>query len=128
MWIIDSSTIVKFFAMEPGWETARQYVQVPVTIELGLKELANALWKKTRSGQFHRQTAIWALGEFDRIAFYFDQRKYVAKAFEIAVAHNITTYDALFIAAASAEGCELVTSDEKQASVSRKEGIDTVVC
>jgi predicted nucleic acid-binding protein len=128
MRLIDSSTIVKFFSLEPGWEAAKEYVRVPVTIELALKELANALWKKTRRGQFEADAAVRVLREFDRIAFYFDQGNYIIRAFGIAVSHNLTIYDSLFIAAASVEGCELVTSDEKQAYVSKKEGIHTIMC
>jgi predicted nucleic acid-binding protein len=128
MRLIDSSTIVKFFSLEPGWEATKEYVQVPVTMKLALKELANALWKKTMTGQFEAEAAARVLREFDRIAFYFDQGKYITRAFEISVTHNVTIYDSLFIAAASVEGCELVTSDKKQASVSRKEGIHTIEC
>ncbi len=128
MRVIDSSTIVKFFSLEPGWESTRDYVQLPATIELAILELANALGKKTRSGLLDSETAVEVLDKFDRIAFYFDQREYIGKAFVIATSSNITIYDALFIAVASVEGSELVTSDGRQALVARKEGVQTIEC
>lgn len=125
MKIIDSSTIVKFFSTEPGWENLREIMNSPVTIELSIKELGNALWKKVNQRLFEKDSAIEVLTEFQRICKFFDQRNYVGRAFEIAVTHQITLYDALFIAAAVAENCELVTSDRKQAEISKELDITT---
>ena len=52
MRVTDSSTIVKFFSQEPGWENLREYLYEPITIELSVKELGNALWKKVNRGEF----------------------------------------------------------------------------
>lgn len=125
--IIDSSSIVKFFSAEPGWEALRKYMNSPVTIELAVKELGNAMWKKSMSGQFDADSAKEVLVEFQRIAKLLDQRVYMNNAFEIAVEHNITIYDSLFIAAAFIEKCELITSDRKQADISEKYGIRALI-
>ena len=127
MRIIDSSTIVKYFSAEPGWEDLREYLSVPVTIELSIKELGNALWKKVNNNQFDVNSASEVLIEFQRITKFYDQRKYVKRAFEIAVKHHITIYDSLFIAAALVENCELVTSDVKQGKTSVGNGVKTII-
>lgn len=127
MRIIDSSTIVKFFSAEPGWEKLRGYLDLPVTIELSIKELGNALWKKVNSDQFDIKSAEKVLTEFQRIAKFYDQGKYIKMAFNIAVSNNITIYDALFIAAALAENCELVTSVTRQGKISVENGVKTTV-
>ncbi|MCL4328512.1 MAG: type II toxin-antitoxin system VapC family toxin [Candidatus Thermoplasmatota archaeon] len=125
MKIIDSSAIVKFFSTEPGWENLREIMNSPITIELSIKELGNALWKKVNQRLFQKESAVEVLTEFQRICKFFDQRKYLKRAFEIAVTHNITIYDSLFIAAAVAENCELVTSDRRQAEISKELDIKT---
>ncbi len=127
MKIIDSSTIVKFFSAEPGWERLREILNSPVTIELSVIELGNALWKKVNLRLFEMEAAVEVIKEFQRIAKIFEQGKYLEEAFKIAVANHITIYDSLFIAAARAENCSLVTSDQGQAEVSKHLGIITEV-
>ena len=128
MRVTDSSTIVKFFSQEPGWRTLREYLDEPITIGLSLMELGNALWKKVNMGEFEIAGAMEVLTEFHRIGKFLEQEKYLEKAFEIAVDHKITIYDSMFIAAALVEGCALVTSDVRQASVSMDLGISTIMC
>lgn len=127
MKIIDSSTIVKYFSAEPGWGDLREYLNVPVTIELSIQELGNALWKKVSSNQFDLNSASEILIEFQRITKFYDQRKYVKRACEISVNHHITIYDSLFIAAALVENCELITSDTNQGRISAENGVKTIV-
>jgi predicted nucleic acid-binding protein len=125
--IIDSSTIVKFFSAEPGWEKLRKYIAAPLTIELSIKELGNALWKKARNGEFEPDKAVEVLSEFQRIAIILDQGSYIKLAFEIAVKYDITIYDSLFISAAISERYGLVTSDKKQARISEENGVMTTI-
>jgi predicted nucleic acid-binding protein len=128
MRVIDSSTIVKFFSQEPGWRNLREYLYEPITIELSIKELGNALWKKVNRGEFDEVNALELLIEFQRIGKFLAQRKYLGKAFEMAVKYKITIYDSLFIAAAFLEGYDLITSDVRQGSVSKDLGINTTIC
>ncbi|MHB1439704.1 MAG: type II toxin-antitoxin system VapC family toxin [Cuniculiplasma sp.] len=128
MMVIDSSTIVKFFSQEPGWENLRKYLYEPITIELSLKELGNALWKKVNRGEFEEVNALEVLTEFQRIGKFLAQEKYLRKAFEIAVKYKITIYDSLFISAAFIEDYDLITSDVRQGNVSKDLGINTIIC
>ncbi len=128
MMVIDSSTIVKFFSQEPGWENLRKYLYEPITIELSLKELGNALWKKVNRGEFEEVNALEVLTEFQRIGKFLAQEKYLRKAFEIAVKYKITIYDSFFISAAFIEDYDLITSDIRQGNVSKDLGINTIIC
>jgi predicted nucleic acid-binding protein len=128
MKVIDSSSIVKFFSQEPGWRSLQEFIKVPLTIELSLVELGNALWKKVNWGEFEEIKAVEVLTEFQRIGKFLTHGKYLEKAFEIAVKYKITIYDSLFIAAAFIEGYGLITSDVRQATVSKDLGINTIIC
>ncbi|MEM4959761.1 MAG: type II toxin-antitoxin system VapC family toxin, partial [Nanopusillaceae archaeon] len=55
------------------------------------------------------------------------QRNYMQQAFEIALNHEITVYDALYIAQAKAKNSKLLTSDEAQLAIAEKLGVK-VVC
>ena len=123
MKIIDSSTIVKYFSAEPGWGKIRPFLSLPVTIELSIKELGSALWKKVNKKEFEMDSALEILLEFQRIAKFYGQKKDIKRAFEIAVSHHITIYDSLFIAAALAENFELVTSDARQGKIASESGV-----
>ncbi len=77
--------------------------------------------------QFEMDSAREVLQEFQRIVKFYDQKKYVKAAFEIATKYHITIYDSLVIATALGENCDLVTSDEKQGRISSENGILTII-
>ncbi len=83
--------------------------------------------EKTRRGEFEQDKAAEVSSEFQRIAIVLDQSNYIENAFEIAVRCDITIYDSIFIATALSEKYSLVTSDKKQASISKESGVDTIL-
>jgi len=123
---IDSSSLVKFFSKEPGWRDVRELIlEGVVTLDLAVKEVANALWKKVLREEMKAQDAgkiITDLIEGDVIKLA-DQRNHIQKAFEIALNNKITVYDSLFIALAKKLHTELITSDSRQAEAAEKEGV-----
>lgn len=124
MKLIDSSVIIKFFSKEPGWESAKEHLTYEsATVDLAVKELGNALWKKVRRGEMRLDDAIEILTSYPLAVNILDQKKYLSKALEIAAAHDITLYDSLFVAAAIENGCELVTCDKKQMLLAAKLGV-----
>ena len=130
MRVIDSSSLVKFFSKEEGWKAVRELILGGViSLDLSVKEVANALWKKVLRNEMSASDAnkiITDLLETEVIKIA-NQGKYLSKAFEIAVRNRITVYDALFVALARELNVELITSDTKQAEVAEKEGISTVI-
>ena len=77
--------------------------------------------------EFEMDSAKEILLEFQRIAKFYDQKKYIKRAFEIAVSHHITIYDSLFITAALAENFELVASDSRQGKIASESGVITTI-
>ncbi len=126
MRLIDSSVIVKFFSEEPGWDSLREYLYTPISIELSMKELASALLKKVRKNEFDEDTAIEVLDRYPNTFRFVEQKKSISKAFEIARKYDTSIYDAMFIAAAMKDGYELLTCDKHQAEVAREVGVKTL--
>ncbi len=127
---IDSSILVKFFSREEGWERATEYiVGGAVTLDLALKELANALLKKVIGEEMEPSIAEEILEDLVKAKpiKIEDQDRYIVEAFRIAVKHRITVYDSLFIALARENNIELVTADAKQADIAREEGVGVVL-
>ncbi|MEJ2781337.1 hypothetical protein WIW89_10745 [Stygiolobus sp. CP850M] len=47
MRVIDSSSLVKFFSKEKGWEKVAEIITEGImTLDLSIKEVANTMWKK----------------------------------------------------------------------------------
>jgi len=123
----DSSLLVKFFSKEEGWGEAKKVIeQGVVSLDLAVKEVANALWKKVLRKELAESDAVslildLASGEVVKL---YDQDRYLKEAFQMAVRHRITVYDALFISLAKMENLELATCDRKQALSAEKEGVN----
>ena len=127
--IIDSSVLVKFFLKEPGWENVKEHIINSVGVELNIKELYNAIWKKNIMKQIILSKEILKdLSEIDQVITIVDQRKYMNIALEVAVANKITVYDSLFIAIAKAQNYRLVTCDVKQAEIAKKLDVKVILC
>ena len=126
MRVIDSSSLVKLFSREEEWDRVEEMVlEGVVSLDLSLKEVANALWKKVLDKEIKAQDAEEILKDLTRqdVIKMRNQNDYMLGAFRIALKNKITIYDALFIELAKNTNTELVTSDSKQAEIARKEGV-----
>lgn len=130
MKVIDSSSLIKFFSREEGWEKVVEVMREGVvTLDLAVKEVANALWKKVLRNEISyniAQAIIRDLAEEKAIPLI-SQDKLLVQALALAVNEKITVYDALFIVAAKELGAELVTSDKKQMEVAVRSGVKTIL-
>ncbi|MEL9941045.1 MAG: type II toxin-antitoxin system VapC family toxin [Ignisphaera sp.] len=130
MRVIDSSSLIKFFSREEGWEKVVEVMREGVvTLDLAVKEVANALWKKVLRNEISyniAQAIIRDLAEEKAIPLI-SQDKLLVQALAIAVNEKITVYDALFIVAAKELRAELVTSDKKQMEVAVRSGVKTIL-
>lgn len=130
MRVIDSSALVKYFSREENWEKVREIMlQGVISLDLAVKELANALWKKVRRGEMNFEVAKTILRDITEekpIPIEYEE-KYLSKAFEIAMENGLTIYDSLFIVFAMEKGLELVTCDENQARIAQKLGVKVLV-
>jgi len=126
--VIDSSSLVKFFSKEKGWEKVAQIIAEGVmTLDLSIKEVANALWKKILMGEMKEDVAIKILSDLLKreAMLIVNQDEYLLEAFKIANRNKITIYDSLFIALAKSMNLELITSDKKQYEIAKNEGVNT---
>jgi predicted nucleic acid-binding protein len=109
-------------------EKDREYA-ARVTLDLAVKELANALRKKVSGNEMSFEIAARIIRDVvEGKPFPVEpQEPYLVEAFEMALRNDVTVYDALFVAMAKRKGLELVTCDEKQAKAARREGVKAVL-
>ena len=118
MRVIDASVLIKYVTREEGWMRARRVIEEgAATVELALKELANALWKKASRGEVDAEHVEEILSASRSIVKLIDQGPILEDSLRIAIEHNVTVYDALYIAAALKERTSLATCDREQAKV-----------
>jgi predicted nucleic acid-binding protein len=124
--VIDSSAIAKYSSKEPDWSKVEKYITSGDTLELAIKETGNALWKKILKKEVELDTAKKIVKILSSTLSILDQHAYMDRALEIATRHNISLYDALFLACAKMENSKLVSSDARQLEVARELGIGTI--
>lgn len=132
--MIDASALAKFLLREPGYREVKQYLaeDTVYSIDQVVKEVSNAIWKHTVLFKRLRKedakecyTALTKLIE-GKVIIIEPQGKYIDQAFEIALKHEITVYDALYIAQAQTKNAKLLTSDKTQSITAEKLGIKPI--
>lgn len=129
MKVIDSSSLSKYVNREAHWERVKAVLaEGCVTLELAAKEVGNSLWRRVTKGEVPPDLAVSAYTDFVTLRPFktASQEQLYSTALETATTFGITLYDALFITLARDLHLPFVTSDEKQADVSRKLRIDTI--
>jgi predicted nucleic acid-binding protein len=124
--IVDSSALTKYAAKEPDWEKIGGYLASADSLELALMETSNALWKKIQKREIDLETAKKIVQILSDSVWFLDQKKYVARALEIAVRYRLTVYDSLFVACAEMENSDLISCDGRQIEVAKELGIKTI--
>lgn len=129
MIVIDSSALVKYVAREDGWEGVERYLVSArvVTLDLALKEVANALWKKILKEEVSIDVAIRILSSIYKVVRVVDEGGYLEDSLRIAVDNGLTVYDSLFIALALRNNAELLTSDKRQSEVAGRLGVKVIL-
>lgn len=131
--VIDSSVLAKFLLKEEGWEKVIGILhRRPYTLDLAIKETANAIWRRTRLlGDISEEKAVILLNDLlsirDLILKIESQELYMRQALKIALQYKITIYDALFITQACRKKATLVTADKGQNLVASKLRVNTVL-
>jgi len=103
--VIDASTLAKFILKEEGWEEVAEHLKAgTLSVDLVVKEVANAVWKRFRKGAASREESeimLNALKEIQERAVKVEgELTYLDGAAEIAFNRGITIYDSLYIAMA----------------------------
>lgn len=127
--VIDASVAAKWVVEEDGSPAARRVLEQPGSLiapDLLIAEVGNVLWKKQKRGSISsaqaREAIVWLPEFFDRL---FDSATLATRALELAVSHDITVCDALYVvlAEAAGDGCQLVTADQGMADLARRAGV-----
>ncbi|MEM0317440.1 MAG: type II toxin-antitoxin system VapC family toxin [Candidatus Nezhaarchaeales archaeon] len=133
MIVIDASALAKYLLRESNYNVVEKYLlEGAYSIDHVVKEVANAIWKHA---VLYRRIPLEIARELYRalsmiieggLVMIEPQRNYMQQAFEIALNHEITVYDALYIAQAKAKNSKLLTSDEAQLAIAEKLGVETL--
>jgi predicted nucleic acid-binding protein len=119
--VVDASIAVKWLVKEPGSEKAEALLELcrlgrydPVAPELLVAEVGSVLCKRVRQGSMKASQAEFQFDRFSRIRPVLRPLFDLAgQAFKLALAHQHSIYDCLYVALALEAQCELVTADEK---------------
>jgi predicted nucleic acid-binding protein len=113
--VLDASVAIKVFLDEEGSVEARRLVASGarfIAPALVLAEIANVLVKRLRRGEV---TPAFAAAVLQRAATLFDElvriESLTERAFVIAADHQLSAYDALYVALAEDRNWPLATAD-----------------
>ncbi|MFN3649267.1 MAG: type II toxin-antitoxin system VapC family toxin [Armatimonadota bacterium] len=123
--IPDSSVAVKWVLPEPDSQQARELLEaytrgeLELTVpDLAFAEVGNILWKRSRFHGLSAADALAAVAAFSALSIpSVANRELLDDAVPLALTHQISVYDALFIALAQRLGGTLVTADERLVNV-----------
>ena len=135
MIVIDASSLAKYILKEPRWDVIKGYLEREevYTVDHAVKEVLNAIWKNTILYKtIPRRVAIEKYDLLmnmimNELIIIEPETKFLEKAFNIAINHNTTVYDSLYIAQAIEHGARLLTSDRRQRDVASKLNIETIL-
>ncbi len=120
-WVVDASVGIQLFVIEPLTAQAKKLF-APLagssTIQFFVPDLfygecANILWKYVRRQDYPAMSAQQDLADLKRLHLHsLSTAELVTEALGIAIAREITAYDACYVALARRVALPLVTADE----------------
>ena len=119
--IVDSSVAVKWFVPEPYSTEARRILDGYQAGTLSFlapdlinAEFGNIIWKKHLYQGLESADAQVVIDEFRKITFTLTSTgNLLEEAYRLAVTHQRSVYDMLYVALSIRESCRLVTADER---------------
>ncbi len=128
---VDSSALAAFLLREEGWKKLAKHLKLCVSVDLAVKEVANAIWKACIvRGFLTQKQALEALNLLTALIgknlLLKPEEEYLEEAFKTALKTGLTVYDSLYIALALREKIPLLTLDKQQGKVAEKLGVKVV--
>jgi predicted nucleic acid-binding protein len=118
--VVDSSVALKWFVPEIHSDRAASLLEGSVQMtapDLLFPEAGNILWKKVTRGELSPEEARDVIAALKRIPIAVASSSSLLEgALEIAIAHERTVYDSLYVALAVARNCPFVTADVRLAN------------
>lgn len=132
--VIDSSVVIKWFVTGPLSAEARRVLEGYESGELTLlapdllvAEIGNIVWKKIRLQGLAKADAEQIIAAFREMDIaLIPSAELLGHAFQIAMAHERTVYDSLYIALSEREQCVFITADERLVNAVNKSFPKTV--
>jgi predicted nucleic acid-binding protein len=121
LYVIDAGVVVKWFIPEVDSAKAHQllerYLQgidTPVAPDLLIAECGNVFWRRCRQGDITPDEATESLADLLTLQVpLVSATRLVQSALSLALQHQRTIYDALYLALAQERNCDLITADER---------------
>ena len=119
--VVDSSVAIKWFVTEPysveAHSILEEYQAGPLTLlapDLLYAEVGNIVWKKHRFQGLAAEDAEEVLAAFRLVTCSVTScAALLEEAYRLAVTHQRTVYDAMYLALSLREHCRWVTADER---------------
>jgi predicted nucleic acid-binding protein len=119
--VVDSSVVIKWFVAESNSDDAQrllsEYQAGNVSFhapDLLAAELGNIVWRKQRFQGMSVADGELIISAFHTLAFQFTPcAMLLDDAYRLAVAHQRTVYDAMYLALSIRQKCRLVTADQR---------------
>lgn len=119
--VVDSSVVIKWFVTEPLSEEARRVLEgyqsgalTLIAPDLLAAEIGNIVWKKFRLQGLAKQDAEQIVAAFRELNIELTPSvELLEDALRIAMTHERTVYDSLYIALSEREKCVFITADER---------------
>jgi len=120
-YVIDAGVVVKWFIPEADSDIAHQLlarylqgVDAPVAPDLLIAECGNVFWRRCRQGDITPEEATESLADLLTLQVpLVPATSLVQSALSLALQHQRTVYDALYLALAQERNCDLITADER---------------
>ena len=120
-YVIDAGVVVKWFIPESDSAIAHQLlerylqgVDTPVAPDLLIAECANVLWRRCRQGDISGEEAHESVVDLLTLSIpQVQATSLVQTALALALQHQRTVYDALYLGLAQQRRCALITADER---------------
>lgn len=133
MIVIDASALAKYILREQGWrDVESRMVEGVHSLDLVVKEVVNTIWRhsiklKRIEGDVAKEVFnVLMMLIKEKVILLDSQDKYIEQAFDLSLSHDITIYDALYIAQAKHIEAKLLTSDRYQAEVAERVKVETL--
>lgn len=119
--VVDSSLVVKWYVPQPYSSKAREILNayqdgnlLLLAPDLIYAEVGNIIWKLQRFQGLSETDAQAILNAFQLVTFVLTPAASLLNdAYCLAVSHQRTVYDALYVALSLRQQCQFVTADEK---------------
>ena len=130
MIVADASLISAFILKEKRWKSYASLLKNAFTVDHAIKEVSNAIWKayiKKHIGVDDVKFKFEALKKlFSKNLVITPESELLDKAMEIALKHEISVYDSLYLALAVVKRTNLSSLDEEQIRVAKELNVPVI--